>query len=204
MPAAADSLCSSALQDLTKEDALNNERGSCTISHDTKGKGRAHASTEGGEAAVSRGAAVSELALRQGGVGDGGVKPGVVASMCIDLANFGQKARAEEWGRFLRIRSGLGSNQSCGASVLLPGGGVMLEKGSTWLEAFRFKLHTLREAVMSGSGCKKVGVHQSLSWASCPAVRSAGELVEVPPEVVESALERSPCSEAFVLAVKVS
>lgn len=142
--------------------------------------------------------------------------PAVIGQVCAELAAAGGvSAGPTVWGGFLsncpgaRAYSGAKIVPSaCTTAGLWPEFTVVGERDGDWLQGFRFKLQTLRDAILATAENDRTATQQHeerCSWGP-RVVGEPEELldgVDVLPEVVERALERSRCGEAFVFAVQV-
>lgn len=197
LPTAADSACSLALQAITTEGG-NNSGASC------KGIRCARPS--------------SARDARAGATGiTGALSPTVIAAVCAELASAGSNESPSAKGIFRGgclsngLRGAESGSTSAGAIGVFQGGYVLGERGGDWLQAFRFKLQALRDALLVGTETNgKVAEHQeeqrspllgSTMMTRCDVM---AEDVDVEPKAVERALERSSCDGAFVLSVQVS
>lgn len=142
--------------------------------------------------------------------------PAVIGQVCAELAAAdGVSTGPTVGGGFLSncpgARTCIGAKRvssACTTAGLLPEFTVLGERGGDWLQGFRFKLQALRDAILATTENDSTATQQHeerCSWGP-RVVGEAEELldgVDVLPEVVERALERSRCGEAFVFAVQV-
>lgn len=201
LPTAADSLCSQALQALTKQGSSTSSRSSSN----GKGKRRAPDSTATNGPATVNGSTHTSLPED---LIDEPFSSAVVARVCSDLATAGTGTTLgndSATGSFLSGYSRGVDEFSSGVAPSIAGGFVWRERGDDWLQGYRFKLQALRDTLLGGAEAGKghgVG-HNTPSGPTVADERGAVHDVDVRRGVVERALETSRCGEAFILAVQV-
>lgn len=198
----ADSACSSALQAIATF-------GSTSGSSASKGKGRARQSQLREVPAVEVGKP------KVTGISKTGWFPvAVVAQVCAELAAADSEAGQSVTGKFLGCSSRAtlngAENRTSPRSgpAHLRGGHVLHRRGGDWLQAFRFKLKALRNALLTGTESNGKSSEQYKQAQFLGLTMVVGEEVWVgevgiKPETVAKALVRSRCGDAFVLAVQV-
>ena len=191
LPSAADSACSVALE------ALSTERSSRAKASLVMGKGPERLSS-----AESRSTGDTCRA--------GTVSAAMASQVCADLAAAVSTVGVQIEGAFLGC-GGLGPQVYPARSVGgLPLGCFLGEWGEGWVQAFRFKLEALRDALSTGTVSDAASTGRQGMHSSIPRAPAQGKLiaiiraVEVRRDSVARALNRSHCGDAFVLAVEVS
>lgn len=216
LPSASYSLCSSALQDLTRANDAKENNANLAINrvrHGTAQQGAAQ--REGGlrqgrergtrpGLTAPRAVTVSRSALLRGGVGVGvdvgveGVPPSVIARVCSAMARIGDASSAEGGTDVLSSKPGLLSNCD-----IPPRAGDLFEKGGDWLNSFRFKVRTLQEAIMGSAEGVGAGDQQCPLGEPRAPDEPSKEVGEVRFETVVRALRKSGYADSLILSIKV-
>lgn len=178
-----------------------------TNSSTGKGKERARAAVVvGGHSVVGR------RTIQGGSRGvysGGGVSSSVVLRICSELAMGGTAIHSPSLGPSFLSGLSQGAGARSEQERSLPGGYVLREQGEDWLQGFLFKLHALRDAILRNAGGgdddqgdARVAEGGTVAYGGDGGMAAHG--ADVLPEVVERALERSHCGEAFIRAVQVN
>lgn len=84
-----------------------------------------------------------------------------------------------------------------------PRAGDLFEKGGDWLNSFRFKVHTLQEAIMSSAESIGAGDEQCPRGEPRAPDEPSKEVGEVRLELVVRALQKSGYADSSILSIKV-